>query len=152
MSDENNQMQEPAGGFIGDATKATNPILYYVVKYWYIIVISILIVFSAFQANRITSLGLQVELEKTKASNIAVELAGCRTQNEQLNEYIKKLSEDSTVVQKQLDAMREILKKLQKDTSIAVEDILSRPTPKTCEEGVDLLREVDKRYSVGGTE
>lgn len=152
MSDENNQMEEPAGGFIGDATKATNPVLYYVIKYWYVIAIAVLLAFSGFQHYRINSLGLQVELEKTRASNIATELAGCRTKNAELNSYIERLSEDSTVVQDKLDAITDILDKLRKNTDIAVGDILNRPTPKTCEEGVELLREVDKNYAVGGIE
>lgn len=142
-------MQEPAGGFIGNTTKAANPALYYAIKYWYVIVILVLICISAWQGFRINSLGLEVELERTKASNIAVELAGCRTKNEELNEYIKKLSEDSVVVQEQLDGIKKILDSLQKNTDIAVDDIINRPRPKSCEEGVDLIREVDERYRLG---
>lgn len=130
----------------------------FVVEHWRGILIGCLVglmLYQNFSAKQFlfgmdTIPSLQVQTEKLEADLILSKdhLATCVKGNETLSEAIdaqnqalKDLGGLASKMDDEFKKLNESVNKIRKDTNKAVKDILNAPTPQTCEEAMQMLRD-----------
>lgn len=123
---------------------ASNPVVFVLVNYWQYILILLLLVVIGFQFVQNKTLTTKVQLEIAKSENTRVELAQCQAQVGKFNDAMDELLDNSVEFRDALLAMDKSINRMVKTTEEAIDDILSQPTPATCEKAIEFMRQADK--------
>lgn len=142
------KLNEPVGNImdIVQVATTTNPVLFFITKYWHFIVIAVLAIIIAVQYSMVGNYKSKVEAEKAKNILTTTELATCSAKVTQLNTYINDLSVDSVDIANHLDEIiADAVDELKADNKKSIQDILTSPTPKDCSAAMQFIRENDRK-------
>lgn len=122
----------------------TNPLLFVLVNYWQYIVMLIMTITIVFLFLRNGNLKTQIDLEVAKSENVTVELATCRAQNDKFRDTMQEVLDNSIEFRDALAKIDTSINKIYITTEQVIDELLSQPPPKTCEESIDYIRQADK--------
>lgn len=146
LNDQNNTQQPQSLPILGlISTFSGGDFLKLALKYWYIIVIAILLVIFTTQMLRIKGLKTDINEKNVEISLLKADNDQYKKKNEELNQSIINIAEKTDGLQKSItESVTFIIENRMKKNDAAIRQILSQKPPENCSEAVQLLRNTDK--------
>lgn len=113
---------------------ATNPVLFFLLKYWKIILGVVLVAIILLQNNHIDKQDLQLQVAAEKVLTAEERLNTCSTTLANLSDRIEAVAKQSEGIKDQVDGLQPAIDRININTQRTAAEILKGKTPVTCQE------------------